>query len=159
MFQLNAPVVIRVKVKEVWNNDAIYSHALPRIHIIGGQRSVRIASAKLFSELKLVTDNLLFMQQPTEKPLKLYIWFPTTAIFCLLLTSNHKHAQSNPFYHPFYPDITSEKRYQALSSFSTACDRKVGGSWDRGGPATMEIILKYSWEWIWGCGAMLADTV
>ena len=25
---------------------------------------------KLFSELKLVTDNLLFMQQPTEKPLK-----------------------------------------------------------------------------------------
>ena len=28
-------------------------------------------SAKLFSELKLVTDNLsLFMQQPTEKPLK-----------------------------------------------------------------------------------------
>ena len=28
-------------------------------------------SAKLFSELKLITDNLsLFMQQPTEKPLK-----------------------------------------------------------------------------------------
>ena len=27
-----------------------------------------------FSELKLVTDNLsLFMQQPTEKPLKMYI--------------------------------------------------------------------------------------
>ena len=42
-FRLNAPVVIRVKVKEVRNNIAIYSHALPRIHVIGGQRSVRIA--------------------------------------------------------------------------------------------------------------------
>ena len=32
-------------------------------------------SAKLFSELKLVTDNLsLFMQQPTEKPLKVMMW-------------------------------------------------------------------------------------
>jgi len=41
MFRLNAPVIIRAKVKEVWNNVAIYSHALPRIHVIGGQRSVR----------------------------------------------------------------------------------------------------------------------
>ena len=30
---------------------------------------------KLFSELKLVTDNLLSMQQPTEKPLKVYYSF------------------------------------------------------------------------------------
>jgi len=31
--------------------------------------------SKLFSELKLVTDNLsLFMQQPTEKPLKV-LWY------------------------------------------------------------------------------------
>ena len=30
-------------MKEVQNNIAIYSHALPRIHVIGGQRSVRIA--------------------------------------------------------------------------------------------------------------------
>ena len=68
-FRLNAPVVISAKVKEVQNNVAIYNHALPRIHVIGGQRSVRIAPgglehsvetlAKLFSELKLVTDNLL----------------------------------------------------------------------------------------------------
>ena len=42
MFRLNAPV-IRAKVKEVRNNVAIYSHALPRIHVIGDQRSVRIA--------------------------------------------------------------------------------------------------------------------
>jgi len=28
-FQLNAPVIM-VKVKEVWTNIAIYSHALPR---------------------------------------------------------------------------------------------------------------------------------
>jgi len=40
MFRLNAPVIIRATVKEVWNNVAIYSHALPRIHVIGGQRSV-----------------------------------------------------------------------------------------------------------------------
>ena len=46
MFRLNAPVVIRAKVKEVQNNVAIYSHALPRIHVIGGQRSVRIAPHK-----------------------------------------------------------------------------------------------------------------
>ena len=38
MFRLNAPVVISVKVKEVQNNVAIYSHALPRIHVIGGQK-------------------------------------------------------------------------------------------------------------------------
>ena len=58
------------EVKEVRNNVAIYSHALPRIHIIGGQRSVRIAPPSLplhhtgpatkdfqsFSELKLVTE-------------------------------------------------------------------------------------------------------
>ena len=71
MFRLNAPVVIRAKVKEVRNNVVIYSHALLRICIIGGQRLVRIAPPslpphhsgpatrdKLFSELKLVTDNL-----------------------------------------------------------------------------------------------------
>ena len=34
-------------MKEVRNNVAIYSHALPRIHVIGGQRSVRIASPSL----------------------------------------------------------------------------------------------------------------
>ena len=34
MFRLNAPVVIRAKVKEVRNNVAIYSHALPKIHVI-----------------------------------------------------------------------------------------------------------------------------
>ena len=56
MFRLNTPVVIRVKVKEVRNNVAIYTHALLRIHVIGDQRSVRIAPP---SELKLVTDNLL----------------------------------------------------------------------------------------------------
>jgi len=67
MFRLNTPVVIRAKVKEVRNNVAIYTHALLRIHVIGDQRSVRIAPP---SELKLVTDNLLSMQQPTEKPLK-----------------------------------------------------------------------------------------
>jgi len=33
---LIAPVVIRANVKEVRNNVAIYSHALPRIHVIGG---------------------------------------------------------------------------------------------------------------------------
>ena len=46
-FRLNAPVVIRAKVKEVRNNVAIYSHALPGIHVIGGQRSVRIAPPSL----------------------------------------------------------------------------------------------------------------
>ena len=46
-FRLNAPVIIRAKVKEVRNNVAIYSHALPRIHIIGGQRSVRITPPSL----------------------------------------------------------------------------------------------------------------
>ena len=38
MFWLNGPVVIRAKVKEMWTNVAIYSHALPRIHIIGGKK-------------------------------------------------------------------------------------------------------------------------
>ena len=41
MFRLNAPVVIRAKVKEVQTNVAIYSHALLRIHVIGGQRLVK----------------------------------------------------------------------------------------------------------------------
>ena len=47
MFQLNAPLVIRAKVKEVRTNIVIYSHALLRIHVTGGQRSVRIASPTL----------------------------------------------------------------------------------------------------------------
>ena len=47
MFRLNAPVVIRAKMKEVRNNVAIYSHALLRIHVIGGQRLVRIAPPSL----------------------------------------------------------------------------------------------------------------
>ena len=35
--------------------------------------------AMLFSELKLVTDNLFyFMQQPTEKPLKVYLFMILT---------------------------------------------------------------------------------
>ena len=37
---------------------------------------------KLFSELKLVTDNLsLFMQQPTEKPLKVSLKYTKPPIF------------------------------------------------------------------------------
>ena len=64
-------------VKEVQTNIATYSYALLRIHVIGGQRSVRIAPpvctsftftlmttgafsrnvGKLFSKLKFVTDN------------------------------------------------------------------------------------------------------
>ena len=47
MFQLNAPVVIRVKVKEVRTNVASYSHTLLRIHVIGGQWAVRIAPPSL----------------------------------------------------------------------------------------------------------------
>ena len=46
-FRLDAPVVIRAKVEEVRNNVAIYSHTLLRIHVIGGQRSVRIAPPSL----------------------------------------------------------------------------------------------------------------
>ena len=47
MYRLNASVVIRAKVKEVRTNITIYSHTLLRIHIIGGQRSVRIAPPSL----------------------------------------------------------------------------------------------------------------
>ena len=42
MFRLNAPVVIKVKVKKK-KNAAICNHALLRIHIIGGQRLMEIA--------------------------------------------------------------------------------------------------------------------
>ena len=35
------------KVEEVRNNVAIYSRALLRIHVVGGQRSVRIAPPSL----------------------------------------------------------------------------------------------------------------
>ena len=43
-FQLNAAVIIKAKVKRyIQTNIAIYSHVLLRIHVIGGQRSVRIA--------------------------------------------------------------------------------------------------------------------
>ena len=41
------PPVIRAKVKEMWTNVAIYSHALPRMHVIGGHRLVRIAPPSL----------------------------------------------------------------------------------------------------------------
>ena len=47
MFRLNATVIIRAKVKEVWTNIAIYSHALLRIHVNGGQKLVRIAPPSL----------------------------------------------------------------------------------------------------------------
>ena len=46
MFRLNASVIIMAKVKEVQTNIAIYSHA-------------QLNVGKLFSELKLVTGNLL----------------------------------------------------------------------------------------------------
>ena len=46
-FQLNAPVIIRPKMKKVRTNVAIYSHTLLRLHIIGGQRSVKIAPPSL----------------------------------------------------------------------------------------------------------------
>ena len=46
-FRLNAPVVIRAKVKEVRTNITIYSHTLLRITVIGGQRLVRIAPPSL----------------------------------------------------------------------------------------------------------------
>ena len=42
-FRLNAPVIIRAKVKEVRTNITIYSHTLLKIQVIGGLRSVRIA--------------------------------------------------------------------------------------------------------------------
>ena len=46
-FRLNAQVIIRAKVKEVQTNITIDSHTLLRIHVIGGQRSVRIAPPSL----------------------------------------------------------------------------------------------------------------
>ena len=52
-FRLNAPVVIRVK------------------ELRTGAFSQNVS--KLFSELKLVTDNLFVLQKPTEKPLKVYL--------------------------------------------------------------------------------------
>ena len=41
------------------------------------------------------------------------------------------HAQLNPFYHLFYPDVmhSRENRYQPL--FRTASDGKLGGPWER----------------------------
>ena len=74
-FRLNAPVIIRAKVKKVRTNITIYSHTLLRIHVIGGQRSVRIAPP--------------FLQKPTEKSLKaLAAWFtvPVTGLRPLLAT-------------------------------------------------------------------------
>ena len=55
-FRLNAPVVIRVKVKEVRTNIAIYTHALLRIHVIGSQRLVRIALPSLPPHLPTGSD-------------------------------------------------------------------------------------------------------
>ena len=55
MFQLNAPVVITQKVKKVQTNIAIYSRALLRL------QSVSRNIGKLFYELKLITDHLLFV--------------------------------------------------------------------------------------------------
>ena len=42
-FWLNAPVIIRAKLKDMQANIAIYSHVLLTIYIIGGQRSAKIA--------------------------------------------------------------------------------------------------------------------
>ena len=47
-FRLNAPVIIRAKVR---TNTAIYSDALLRIHIIGGQR---IAPPSLLITVKIL---------------------------------------------------------------------------------------------------------
>ena len=46
-FRLNAPVVIRAKVKEVRTKTLLFIATLLRIHVIGGQRSVRIAPPSL----------------------------------------------------------------------------------------------------------------
>ena len=47
-----------------------------------------------FSELKLVTDNLLFMQQPTEKPMKVYSYM-YLLVCCLTLNVNNKSECGN----------------------------------------------------------------
>ena len=43
----DALVIIKMKVEEVQTTLLFYSHALLRIHVIGGQRSVRIAPPSL----------------------------------------------------------------------------------------------------------------
>ena len=60
-FRLNVPIVIMAKVKEVRANVAIYSHALLRIHIIGGQRSVRIAPPSLPPTQRSSSQGLLVL--------------------------------------------------------------------------------------------------
>jgi len=43
------------------------------------------------------------------------------------------HSQLNPFYHPFYPDITHmRKDTRPLPLFCTATDRKLGRAWEQG---------------------------
>ena len=46
-FRLNAPVVIRAKVKEVRTKTSLFIATLLRIHVIRGQRLVRIAPPSL----------------------------------------------------------------------------------------------------------------
>ena len=43
------------------------------------------------------------------------------------------HAHLNPFYHPFYPDVTHVRKDTRLSPlFRTARDGKLGGAWEQG---------------------------
>ena len=49
-FWLNAPVVIRAKVKEVWTNITIYSHALLRIHYWGYMSFLQLLTVRRTGE-------------------------------------------------------------------------------------------------------------
>ena len=51
----------------------------------------------------------------------------------LLIRTQCAHTHLNPFYHPFYPDVNHEKRYQALSCFTVLQVRETwAGFWNEG---------------------------
>jgi len=61
--------------------------------------------------------------------MRIYAWARYHAVFTLA------HVESNPFYHPFYPDVThvrKDTRPWSSALFRTASDGKLGGAWIRG---------------------------
>ena len=67
-------------------------------------------------------------------PLARYMWL------FLLFWAQCAHAQLNPFYHPFYPNVTHVRKDTRLSPlFRTANDGKLGGAWEQG-------YLSLSWQ-------------
>ena len=77
------------------------------------------------------TDNTLNTRCVRQSPPTSYVRVVSYLVpwLFLLFWDQCTHAQSNPFYHPFYSDVTWEKIPGPLPLYRTGSNGKLGGAW------------------------------